>query len=42
LVFFEGVRGNGDFSAGLATGGMHFDDGSFDLAVVEVDPGMLE
>jgi hypothetical protein len=42
LVFFRDVRSDGDFGAGLATGRVHFDDGPFDLAVVEVDSGMLQ
>jgi hypothetical protein len=36
------VRSNGNFGAGLTTGWVHLDDGAFDLAVIEVHPGVLE
>ena len=38
----EDVRSDGDFGAGLATGWMHLNHSPFDLAVVVVDPGVLE
>ena len=43
MFFGDGcVRSDGDFGAGLATGWMHLNHSPFDLAVVVVDPGVLE